>query len=204
MDDALRIGIVGGLMTLLLLMGLALRPSGSDAEEPLPVVEAVAVEEVECTVLQDLTLEMLDPVYSEKAVYDDGVIRASFDIRQNSDGVESGLALWLHNSSPSAMIVHWDRCSFQLPDSDTVNAVHDDEAGPLGEMIPEMLTLAPGADLFTTVYPVTEVEMDAGWVASTGVFSEGPFQFVLAVEDASGMCALPSSLQYYAFRFIVR
>ncbi|UCF10058.1 MAG: hypothetical protein JSW65_08380 [Candidatus Bipolaricaulota bacterium] len=200
MDDALRIGIVAGLMTLLLLMGLALRPSEPEAEEPLPVAEVV--QEEDCAVIQDLTLEMLDPVYSEKAVFDDGLIRASFDVAQSADGIESGLSLWLHNSTDDAIVVHWDLCSFQLPDSDTVNIVHEDQAGEFAEWLPSTLTLGPGGDLFTTIYPIGDVEMLEGWCGSFGVLTEGPFSFVLAIEGG-GTCA-ERYLVYYPFRFVVR
>jgi hypothetical protein len=186
-------------MTLLLLMGLALRPSSPEVEEALPVVDVV--EESDCAVIQDLTLEMLDPVYSEKAVYDDGLIRASFDVAQSADGIESGLSLWLHNSTDDAIVVHWDLCSFQLPDSDTVNIVHEDQA-ELDAWLPSTLTVAPGGDLFTTIYPLGEVEMEDGWCGSFGVLTEGPFSLVLAIEGGSP-CA-NRAIAYYPFRFIVR
>ena len=189
-----RIGLFLGGMVALVVLGVVLAPSGPEEVISEPVVEAV--EDVECVVIQDLTLEMLDPVYSEKAVYDDGILRASFDITQTIDGVETGLSLWLHNSSADAMVVHWDRCSFQLPSADTVNIVHEDQVGSLGTWVAPTLTIGPGGDLFTAIYPISDVELAEGWSPTLGVLTQGPFSLVLAVEA--------EMMRYYAFRFIVR
>jgi hypothetical protein len=189
-----RIGLFIGAMLALVVLGVVLSPAGEEEA----VTEPVVVEEAPTTVIQDLTLEMLDPVYSEKAVFDDGIIRASFDITQTADGVESGLSLWLHNSADEALVLHWDRCSFQLPSADTVNLVHEDQAMELGAWVPSTLTIAPGGDLFTTLYPAGDTQLgDGEWIPSVGLLSTGPFGVVLTLEAASCMHS-------YAFRFIVR
>jgi len=192
-DDLVKIGIVAAIMGALLLGGLALRYTTAVREVP------EVTEEVEVSVLPLPTLEMLDPTYSEKAVYADCGIRISFEVFYTSSGeVESKLAFWLHNAADDVIAVDWNRCSMQLPSGDTVNIVHEEQVGIFKTAISPPTTIAPGSDLFSTVFPISEVDWTADdWTVTTGVLGEGPFKFVLALEAAG-------DIQYFPFRFIIR
>jgi len=188
-----KIGIVAAIMGALLLGGLAMRYTTA-----VPKVEEVT-EVTEESFLPLPSLEMLDPVYSEKAVFADCGIRASFEPFYTSDGdVESKLAFWLNNATEDVIAVDWNRCSMQLPSGDTVNVVHEEQVGIYKTAISPLTTIAPNSDLFSTVFPVSEVDWTAEeWSVTSGVLEQGPFKFVLALETAEG-------LTYYPFRFILR
>jgi len=192
-DDLVKIGIVAAIMGALLLGGLALRYTTAT-----PEVEEVT-EVAEESVLPLPSLEMLDPVYSEKAVFADCGIRASFEPYYTSDGeVESKLAFWFHNGTDDVIAVDWNRCSIQLPSGDTVNVVYEEQVGIFKTTLAPPTAVAPDSDLFSTVYPISEIDWTADeWSVTSGVLEQGPFKFVLALETAQG-------LKYYPFRFILR
>ncbi|MCK5245766.1 hypothetical protein KAR02_02640, partial [Candidatus Bipolaricaulota bacterium] len=98
MNDLLvKIAVVGSIMAALLLSALFLQPVEPVVVQPAPVVVEETVAEV--AILPQQTLEMLDPVYSEKAVFHDRTIRIAFQGAFTEDGVESRLPFWLHNIS---------------------------------------------------------------------------------------------------------
>jgi len=198
-DDIVKIGIIVAVMGALLLGGLALRYT-----TVAPEVTEVA-ETTEINVLPPKSLEMLDPVYSEKAVYQDDTIRVSFDAACTADGVESKLPFWLHNASDDVVTVLWDLCSIQLPSANTVNIVHEEQLGLFGPLSSPPISIAPGGDLFDAVFPLSEVDWtdDDGWFVSSNVLDQGPFLFVLALE-ASDPCCAEHQIKYYTFRFIIR
>ena len=196
--DVQKIAIIAAIFGVLLLGGLSI----NQQQAPQPVVEQPVVEEA--PVAPQLSLEMLGPVYSEKAVYSDDLIRISFKTPLTDNGIESALPFWLHNASGDVITVLWDRCSLQLPSGNTVNIVNK---GPKdGAKLPlagRIISIAPGADLFDTIVPVSEVsKTDTTWTLTTDVLNQGPFQFVLALE-VSGDCA-PQQIKYYTFQFIIR
>jgi len=167
-------------MGALLLFGLLMTPSPSAGERDIEPVEETTVTEVR--VVTSASLEMLDPIYSEKAVFQDETIRIAFDLSQNEEGIESRLPFWLHNISDDAINVLWDRCSIQLPGDNTVNVIN--EAALLGYVPGGLISIAPAGDLFETVIPVTEIDWaeEADFTVSTGVLEQGTFTFVLAIE----------------------
>ena len=192
-DDLVKIGIVAAIMGALLLGGLALRykTAAPEVEEATEVTESV---------LPPPSLEMLDPVYSEKAVFADCGIRASFEPFYTSDGdVASKLAFWFHNGTDGVIAIDWNRCSIQLPSGDTVNVVYEEQVGIFKTALAPPTAVAPDSDLFSTVYPISEIiDWTADeWSVTAGVLEQGPFKFVLALETAEG-------LKYYPFRFILR
>lgn len=185
MEDLGKIAVIAGIMGALLLFGLFMA-----SNEPV-IVESVAVpvvEEpvVEVTVLSQQTLEMLDPIYSEKAVFHDETIRISFDGSFNEDGIESRLPFWIHNVSSDVINILWDRCSIQLPCGNTVNTVNEagpDYFAPVGRSI----SIAPAGDLFDAFIPVSEIIWtDETPYLTTDVLDDGIFTLVLAVERAVG------------------
>jgi len=191
-DDLVKVGIAAAIIGALLLGGLALHfRTAAVTEEP---------EVTEVTILPQRTLEMLEPCYPEKAVYADGAIQISFKVFHTSSGtVESKLAFWLHNATGDVLVVDWDRCSMQLPNGDTVNVVHEEQVGIYKAACSPPTVIAAGSDLLSAVFPVSEIDWTADeWTVSTGVLDEGPFKFVLALEDVSGQ------LNYYTFRYIIR
>jgi len=192
-DDLVKIGIVAAIMGALLLGGLVLRYRTAAPEVP------EVSEETETSVLPLPSLEMLEPTYSEKAVYADCGIRISFEIFYTSSGeVESKLAFWLNNATGDVIAVDWNRCSMQLPSGDTVNIVHEEQVGIFKTAISPPTAIAPGSDLFSTVFPVSELDWTAEeWIVSSNVLDQGPFKFVLALEAAG-------DIQYVPFRFIIR
>lgn len=210
MDDMIRAGIVVGLMVVLLAVGLIFQPA--DTAAVTEVTEAAPT-----TLVAQKSIEMLDPCYSEKAVFEDDVIRVSFEASQTADGVESKLPFWLHNRSDQTIVVLWDRCSIQLPSCDTVNILHEEDL-VFGVGMPEKaISVAPGGDLFNVAYPWSEVTWGDGsssdaetFAISTDVLDQGPFLFVLAVECGGTPCASPCEgegereVRYYPFRFVIR
>jgi hypothetical protein len=197
MSDTVKIGLVFAVMGLLVLGGMSLQPS--------PTIDVT-----EINVLPEKTLEMLDPAYSEKAVYADCNARFVFEISQTPEGVESKLSLWLHNLTDQVIAVVWDRCSIQLPNANTVNIVHEGHdpndswryLTRAGSFPPT--SVAPHGELFDTVIPVSEIilaknteDATESFSVSSGVLDQGPFMFVLAVE-------IGGQINYYTFRFLIR
>ena len=154
--------------------------------EPTPVEIVEQDPVVEASLLPQQTLEMLDPIYSEKAVYHDETIRIAFDGAFNEDGIESRLPFWIHNVSSDVINILWDRCSIQLPCGNTVNIVN--EAGPdYFAAIGRSISIAPAGDLFDAFIPVTEIIWtDDTPSLTTDVLDAGIFTLVLAVERAIG------------------
>jgi len=148
-EDFGKIAVIAGIMGVLLLFGLFMASNEPVVVEPVPVVVEEPVAEV--TILPLQTLEMLDPVYSEKAVFHDDTIRIAFDGAFNEDGVESKLPFWIHNVSDDVINILWDRCSIQLPCGNTVNTVN--EAGPdFFALIGRTISIAPAGDLFDALW----------------------------------------------------
>jgi len=172
--------------------------------EPTPAVDTTPAPQVtQVKVLPQKTLEMLDPAYSEKAVFEDDTIRVSFKASQTADGFQSELPLWIHNVSGGVVTVLWDRCSFELPSGDTVNIANETQIDTYAHMLARPISIAPGGDLFDTVIPISEVTWtDGAWSTSTGVLDKGPFRFTLAIETGSD-CG-PQVIHYYTFRFVIR
>ncbi|MCK5245649.1 hypothetical protein KAR02_02020 [Candidatus Bipolaricaulota bacterium] len=184
MEDFGKIAVIAGIMGALLLFGLFMASNEPVAVEPVPVVVEEPMAEVAILPLQ--TLEMLDPVYSEKAVFHDDTIRIAFDGAFNEDGVESKLPFWIHNVSEDVINILWDRCSIQLPCGNTVNTVN--EAGPdFFALIGRTISIAPAGDLFDAFIPVTEIVWTDGTPSlTTNVLDGGIFTLVLAIERAIG------------------
>ena len=150
-------------------------------------------------------LELLDPIYSEKAVFVDDQIMIAFHVPLTEEGVaKSELAFQLENRSHDVIAVVWDRCSIQLPGADTVNVMHEEMAYD-ERMAPTPLTsVAPGGFLLDTVVPVSEVcYSDEGWYVTNDILDNGPFLFVLAVE-VEDPCCPERQIEYYTFRFVIR
>jgi hypothetical protein len=197
-DDIVKIGIIVAVMGALVLGGVALRSTTTVPED------MGAVETTEINVLPPKSLEMLGPIYSEKAVYEDDTIRISFDAAYTADGVESRLPFWLHNTSDDVVTILWDLCSIQLPSANTVNIVHEELLNLFGPLSSPPISIAPGGDLFDAVLPLSEVDwIDDDWSVSSSVLDQGPFLFVLALET-SDPCCTERQIKYYTFRFIIR
>ena len=175
MNDLGKIAVIAAIMGALLLFGLLVyRPDSSVVErEPEPV--EVATPEV--TVLPPTSLEMLDPIYSEKAVFQDNTIRIAFNISHTEEGVESRLPFWIHNISDDVVSILWDRCSMQLPCGNTVHVINEEGLAYGGS-----ISIAPAGDLFDAVVPVTEIIWEEEPIVSTGVLDQATFTFVLAIE----------------------
>lgn len=194
MDDLGKIAVIAGIMGALLLFGvLANRP------EPVPAPIAEVVQESTRVVLPaNRSLELLDPVYSEKAIYHDGTLRVAFKPTfVNERELESRLEFWLHNVSGDVINVLWDRCSLQLPSGNTVSVVNESMILQ-GASMGQILSIAPGADLFDAFIPLSEIVWEEeGPVPSVGVLDQGAFTLVLAVERATrGECvAHPQMIQ---------
>ncbi|MCK4570891.1 hypothetical protein KAT84_02960 [Candidatus Bipolaricaulota bacterium] len=182
MQDLGKIAVIAGIMGALLLFGLFMASNEPVVVEPVPVEEPVA----EVTILPQQTLEMLDPIYSEKAVFHDQTIRIAFDAAFTEDGVESRIPFWIHNVSDDVINILWDRCSIQLPCGNTVNTVNEagpDYFAPIGRTI----SIAPAGDLFDAFIPITEILWTDGTpYLTTDVLDEGIFTLVLAIERAAG------------------
>ena len=198
--DIGKLAIIAAIFGVLLVGGLFINQQQAPAPEPAPVVDqAPAVQAA-----PQLSLEMLGPVYSEKAVYQDGLIRMSFKTPLTDNGIESDLPFWLHNASGEVITVLWDRCSLQLPSGNTVNIVNRGPAGAIADSLADrLISIAPGGDLFDTIVPISEItQVDGELALTTDVLSQGPFQFVLALQ-VGGDCS-PQQIKYYTFQFIIR
>ena len=230
-DFWVKIAVIGTIMGALLLFGIFAQTTEPVVIEPVPIVVEEPVTEV--TILPQQTLEMLDPVYSEKAVFQDRTIRIAFNGAFTEDGVESRLPFWIHNVSNDVINILWDRCSIQLPCGNTVNVVNEAGQGffvPVGRTI----SIAPAGDLFDAIIPISEITWtDDGPYITTDVLDKGTFTLVLAIERAAGgdygmmmrrempqpgreaevmpmarEMALPMTegreIVYYTFRFVLR
>lgn len=186
MEDFGKIAVIAGIVGALLLFGLFMQSADPVVVEPVPVTVAVEEPVAEVTILPQQTLEMLDPVYSEKAVFHDRTIRIAFQEAFTEDGVESRLPFWIHNVSDDVINILWDRCSIQLPTGNTVNVVNEsgsDYFAPIGRTI----SIAPAGDLFDAFIPVTEIVWaDDGPYLTSNVLDQGTFTLVLAIERAAG------------------
>lgn len=184
MNDLGKIAVVAGIMGALLLFGLFLHTP--QPAEPAPVPVTVVEPAPEIRVLPAQSLELLDPVYSEKAIFSDGTLRIAFQAVLTEDGAESKLPFWIHNVSDDVINVLWDRCSIQLPAGNTVNVVNENSLTfpVLGSRI---VSVAPAGDLFDAVIPVTEISWtEDGASLTTGILDQGAFTLVLAIERAAG------------------
>jgi len=209
-NDLGKIAVIAGIMGALLLFGLMLSPSGPETIEPEAVVPEEAVTEV--TVLPPTSLEMLDPIYSEKAVFQDETIRIAFNISHTEDGVESRLPFWIHNISDDVISILWERCSIQLPCGNTVHVINEE-----GLAFGGAISIAPAGDLFDAVIPITEVAWEDDPVISTGILDQATFTFVLAIERGVPQGGMPPGCEpvptskaqerevaFYTFRFVIR
>ena len=183
-EDLGKIAVIAGIMGALLLFGLFMQSAEPVVVQPVAVAVVEPVAEV--TILPQQSLEMLDPVYSEKAVFHDQTIRVAFDAAFTEDGVESRIPFWIHNVSDDVINILWDRCSIQLPCGNTVNTVN--EAGPdYFAAVGRSISIAPAGDLFDAFIPVTEIVWtDDAPTLTTNVLDEGVFTLVLAIERAAG------------------
>lgn len=184
MNDFGKIAVIAGILGALLLFGIFARTSEPVVVEPVPVVVEEPVTEV--NILPQQTLEMLDPVYSEKAIFHDRTIRIAFQGAFTEEGVESRLPFWLHNISDDVINILWDRCSIQLPDGNTVNVVNE---GGSKLLAPDQRTIsiAPAGDLFDAFVPVSEIVWNKDEPGiTTNVLNGGTFTLVLAIERAAG------------------
>ena len=196
-EDIGKIAVIAGIMGALLLFGLLMNQTEPVAETT-PVVEPAPAAEV--TVIAQETLEMLDPVYSEKAVYNDRTIRIAFEGAYTEDGVDSRLPFWLHNVSGDVINILWDRCSMQLPGGNTVSVVNEN-ASDLTAPVGRTISIAPAGDLFDAFIPVTEIEWtDEGATLTNGVLDQGTFTLVLAIERAAQPAAAAMRQQAAAQR----
>jgi hypothetical protein len=220
-NDLGKVAVIAAIMGALLLFGLLLNAPVRSAGDVVAPVEEPVITEV--TVLPPTSLEMLDPIYSEKAVFQDDTIRIAFNVSHTEEGVESRLPFWIHNISDDVISVLWDRCSIQLPCGNTVNVINEQGLSYGGS-----ISIAPAGDLFDGVIPVTEVIWEDEAVVSTGVLDQGTFTFVLAIErgvpsasaahQMSGThgemppgcepaVTIPSrarEIVFYTFRFVIR
>jgi len=194
LNDIGKIAVVAGILGALLIFGLLLAPVETETSTPAVVREEAPVQEI--TVVQDKTLEMLDPIYSEKAVFQDDTIRIAFDAEQTEDGIRSRLPFWIHNVSDDVINILWERCSIQLPCGTTVKIVNE-EAFAYAAQTAGTISIAPAGDLFDAFIPVSELgwDNDRNPTVTAGVFDEGTFTLVLAIERAipiERVCAPPS------------
>jgi len=181
-NDLGKFAVIGAIMGALLLVGLLLQPSQTTATvaETTPVATTPAVATPTVTVVASKSLEMLDPVYSEKAVFQDSTIRVSFDVSQDDKGVETRLPFWLHNISRGVINVLWDRCSIQLPDGNTVSVMSEEG---LKYGTGSAISIASAGDLFDAMIPMSAVTWnETGYEFSYGVLDQGIFTVVLAIE----------------------
>jgi hypothetical protein len=223
-----KLAVIGAIMGALLIFGLLLyKPAQPVAVAPVAVAPAPETTVKEVTIVHTQSLELLDPVYSEKAVFQDETIRVSFNASFVEEGFESRIPLWIHNVSGDVITILWDRCSIQLPGGNTVGILTEEGlkygTGPA-------LSIASTGDLFDALIPVSEISWtEAGYNVTTGVLDQGTFTVVLAVERAAACphvlpcveiptlldeCGGPMPVKscgcstrevvYYTFRFIVR
>ncbi len=177
MNDLGKFAVIGAIMGALLLVGLLMQPTTVTVEESTPAVTAPAPV---VTVVEPKSIELLDPMYSEKGVFQDSTIRVAFDVSQDETGVETRLPFWLHNTSRGVINVLWDRCSIQLPEGNTVS-VMSEESLKFGAGT--ALSVAPACDLFDALIPMSAVTWsETGYDFSYGVLDQGIFTVVLAIE----------------------
>jgi len=175
--DLGKFAVIGAIMGALLLVGLLMQPAKVLTEVPVLVETTPAPV---TTVLEPLSIELLDPIYSEKGVFQDSTIRVAFDVAQDEVGVETRVPFWLHNTSHGVINVLWDRCSIQLPGGNTVVVVSEEglKFGTGGA-----ISIAPAGDLFDALVPLSEMTWtDMGYDFSYGVLDQGIFTVVLAIE----------------------
>jgi hypothetical protein len=198
--DTVKLGIIAAIFGVLLLGGLYINQQQAPAPEPA----IVEITDKPVPIAPQVSLEMLGPAYSEKAVYSDDLIRISFKTPLTEDGIESALPFWLHNESAQVVTVLWDRCSIQLPSGNTVNVLNKGVDDGMGLLVGDQtISIAPGADLFDAVVPVSEVtSVDGKWELTYDILNQGPFQFVLALEV--GEDCIPRQIKHYTFQFIIR
>jgi len=236
-ESTVKIAVIGAIMAVLLLVGLLVQPVEEPAKPvtvaPVTVAPVPVTTVTEVTVVHTRSLELLDPVYSEKAVFQDTTIRVSFNASFVEGGFESRIPLWIHNVSGDVVTILWDRCSIQLPGGNTVGLVTEEG---LKYGMGSALSIASTGDLFDALIPVSEILWtDGGYDVTTGVLDQGTFTVVLAIERATlcphspavcvempvvadgcgePMPAMPlpgkdcgcpaREIVYYTFRFIVR
>ena len=177
MNDLGKFAVIGAIMGALLLVGLLMMPAKVEKETTTTAAPAPAV-----TVVESKTLELLDPVYSEKAVFQDATIRAAFDITQDAQGVQTRLSFWLHNTSHDVINVLWERCSIQLPGGNTVSVMSEEG---LTNGTGAAISIAAAGDLFDAMIPMSEMTWtESGFEYSYGVLDKGIFTVVLAIERA--------------------
>ncbi len=180
MNDLGKFAVIGAIMGALLLVGLLMMPAKVE-EEAVPVVTPAPV----VTVVESKTLELLDPVYSEKAVFQDATIRVAFDVSQDGQGIETRIPFWLHNTSREVINVLWERCSIQLPEGNTVSVMSEEG---LTNGTGAAISIAPAGDLFDAMIPMSEMTWtETGFEFSYGVLDRGIFTVVLAIERAKTM-----------------
>jgi len=218
-----KLAVIGAIMGALLIFGLLLyKPAEPVAVAPVALAPAPETTVKEVTIVHTQSLELLDPVYSEKAVFQDGTLRVSFNASFVEEGFESRIPLWIHNVSGDVITILWDRCSIQLPGGNTVGILTEEGlkygTGPA-------LSIASTCDLFDALIPLSEIswtDSDDGYDVTTGVLDQGTFTVVLAVErtvwclpPVLDECGVPvpatmvggatsREVVYYTFRFIVR
>jgi hypothetical protein len=177
-NDLGKFAVIGAIMGALLLVGLLMMPAKVE-EAPVPVAATPAPV---VTVVESKTLELLDPIYSEKAVFQDSTIRVAFDVSQDSTGVETRLPFWLHNTSREVINVLWERCSIQLPEGNTVSVMSEEG---LTNGTGAAISIASAGDLFDAMIPMSEMTWtETGFEFSYGVLDKGIFTVVLAIERA--------------------
>lgn len=178
MTDLNKVLVISAIMGVLLIAGLLMYPSNP---EPAPVEPVVEEPVADVAVLPQASLEMLDPIYSEKAVFNDDTVRIAFDAELTEDGANSILPFWIHNLSDDPIAILWDRCSIQLPNGNTVKIINEQTLAH-GTMS-DTIIIAPKGDLFDAVIPVSELAWEEdGWSVTNGVLNAGAFTFVLAIE----------------------
>ncbi len=199
--DLVKLAVIGAIMAALLVFGVLLnKPAEPVVVAPVVVAPAPVPQTTvkDVTVVHTQSLELLDPVYSEKAVFQDDTIRASFNASFVAEGFESRIPLWIHNISGDVITILWDRCSIQLPGGNTVGVLTEEG---LKYGMGTALSIASTCDLFDALIPVSEIswtDSDDGYDVTTGVLDQGTFTVVLAIERAAScphkaaMCAVES------------
>lgn len=177
MNDLGKFAVIGAIMGALLLVGLLMMPAKVE-EGPAPVATPAPV----VTVVESKSLELLDPIYSEKAVFQDATIRVAFDVDQDAEGVQTRIPFWLHNTSRDVINVLWERCSIQLPEANTVSVMSEEG---LTNGTGAAISIAPAGDLFDAMIPMSEMTWtETGFEFTHGVLDKGIFTIVLAIERA--------------------
>jgi hypothetical protein len=189
-NDLGKFAVIGAIMGVLLLVGLLSQPSATTVEVVVPAVTTPAPV---VTVVEAKSLELLDPVYSEKAVFQDSTIRVAFDVAQDETGIETRLPFWLHNTSRGVINVLWDRCSIQLPGGNTVS-VMSEEGLTVGTGA--AISIASACDLFDAMIPMSELTWtESGYEFSYGVLDRGVFTVVLAIEREKAATPEPACVK---------